>query len=124
MHPLSTGMRTAIQYWERRRLVYNLALVPPTLLGYLPGAGLSVAIGDHRYLSILEVGALFLVAALGANICYSFAYAMEFLFATDVPASRWIRIGRPLALTVGILFAMALALVGGRNIAILQYSFR
>lgn len=112
--------REAVRYWEKRRLWYNLALIVPALLGYAP-SGLSAAIGDAPQLSSTAVFSFFALSALGANICYSFAYALEFIFATENPASRWLTIGRRLCLVAGILFAMVLAFIGGRNIHIMEY---
>jgi hypothetical protein len=114
--------QAAIRYWERRRIIYNLALVPPALFSYFIRAGASAGIGDSRHLSTISVIGLFLLSAFGANVCYTFAYALEFFFASDVPDSRWSRSGRTVVLIVGTLFAMFLALIGGRNIATMEYS--
>jgi hypothetical protein len=115
---------SAIRYWERRRIIYNVALIAPALYGYGLCAGISAGLGDVPHLGTGAVVGLFLASALGANICYTFAYVLEFLFGSDVPASRWIRWGRRVALVTGILFAIVLALIGGRNIAIMEYGFR
>ena len=112
--------RGATRYWERRRLWYNLVLVLPALLGYAPSE-LSAAIGDQQRMGPIGVAGLFLLAAVGANVCYSFAYTLEFLFATDDPGARWFRIGRRLSFVAGTLFAMVLAFIGGRNIHIMEY---
>jgi hypothetical protein len=114
--------RSAVCYWERRRIFYNLALVPPSFLTYMFGAGV-ISAGDpelHSYYVLL----LFALSALGANICYTFAYGLEFFFGTDDPSSRWLQFGRPLAFALGTAFAMLLAVIGGRNIAILKYYYR
>ena len=116
--------QSAIRYWERRRVIYNLALVPPALFGYFLCAGVSAGVGDLRHLSTASVIGLFLLSAFGANVCYTFAYLLEFFFGSDVPDSRWSRSGRTVALVAGTLFAMILALIGGRNIATMEYSFR
>jgi hypothetical protein len=113
----------ALRYWEKRRLWYNLALVPPALLGYAPSA-LSAAVGDQQRLGSAGVIGLFVLSAVGANVCYSGAYALEFFFATDDPHSRWLRSGRRFFFVAGILFGMGLAFIGGRNIHIMEYSFR
>ena len=111
---------TAVRYWERRRIIYNLALVPPALFSYMLTAGVAY-VGDphptlYRFLLLW-----FALSAIGANLCYSFAYALEFLFGSDEPASRWLRSGRTTAFVGGLLFAMFLALIGGRNIALMEY---
>ena len=64
------------------------------------------------------------MSAFGANVCYSFAYALEFLFGSDEPTSRWMRFGRTGTFVAGVLFAMLLALIGGRNIAGMEYYIR
>ena len=112
----------AIKYWERRRLIYNLVLIPPTLLGYLGASVLSAAVGDRPYFGIAMLGLLLGLSAIAANICYSFCYALEFLFSDDKPGSGWLEYGRTLAFVSGTLFAVMLAAVGGHNIAIMQYS--
>ena len=66
---------------------------------------------------------LFILSAIGANVCYSFAYALEFLFGSDDPASRWLRFGRNVAFISGLILAMLLAAVGGRNIALMEYLY-
>jgi hypothetical protein len=116
--------KTAIRYWERRRIFYNLALILPALFGYFLFAGVSAGVGDRRHLGTGAVLALFIVSAVGANACYSLGYALEFLFGSDAPDSRWLRLWRPLLIVLGTLFSMLLALVGGRNIAVMEYSFR
>lgn len=116
--------KATIRYWERRRIYYNLALVLPALFGYGIFAGFSAGVGDPRHFGSGIVCGLFLLATVGANICYSFGYALEFLFGSDDPNSSWIGIWRPLLIVVGTLFAMTLAVIGGRNIALIEYSLR
>lgn len=118
-----TFRRGALRYWEKRRLWYNLALILPTLLGYAPSE-VSAAVGDPPRLSSAAVFGLFALSALGANICYSFAYALEFIFATEDPTSRWLAFGRRFFFVAGVLFAMMLAFIGGRNIHIMEYYYR
>lgn len=78
-------------------------------------------LGDAPQLSSAAVFGLFALSALGANICYSFAYALEFIFATEDPTSRWFTVGRRLCFVAGALFAMMLAFVVGRNIHVIEY---
>jgi len=107
--------KTAIRYWERRRIIYNLALVLPALLGYAIADTFNWVGDAHetRYEFVLFWLGL---SAFGANICYSFAYALEFFFG-DTPTSRW----RTGAFVGGVLLAMSLAFIGGRNIANMEY---
>lgn len=123
MHDYHTFRKSAIRYWERRRIIYNLALVPPSAFSYMLLAGVSRAGDDygwHPYYMVF----LFASSAFAANICYSFAYALEFLFGSDDKSSRWMRFGRTTAFVVGVLFSMLLALVGGRNIALIEFHYR
>src|SRR5882762_8426315 len=111
---------TAIRCWERRRIIYNLALVPPTFFGY----GLTDTlnwVGDPHETHYSFILPWFALSALGANICFSFAYALEFLFDSDEPTSWWMRYGRTTVFVGGVLFAMLLALIGGRNIAEIEW---
>jgi hypothetical protein len=111
---------SAIRYWERRRIFYNLALVPPAFFSYVLSAGV-IYVGDpHRSYYFYVLG-LFAASALGANVCYSFAYALEFFFGSGNPESRWLRFGRTCIFSAGVLFAMVLALIGGRNIALIEF---
>jgi hypothetical protein len=120
MRDYITFRRTAIRYWERRRIIYNLALIPPALLAYLFTDTMNWVGDAHPILSWFLLF-WFALSAIGANICYSFAYVLEFLFGSDDPTSRWLRFGRTTAFAGGILFAIILALIGGRNIAIMEY---
>src|SRR5688572_30642045 len=111
---------TAIRYWERRRVIYNLALLLPAWFAYGFVDNLNWVGGPHetQYSYILP---WFALSAIGANICYSFAYALEFLFGSDDPTSGWMRYGRTTAFIGGVVLAMLLACVGGRNIAMIEY---
>ena len=92
--------KTAVRYWERRRIIYNAALVLPALFGF----GLNDTLlwgGDPHPIHYSYILPWFALSALGANICYSFAYVMEFLFGKDDPASTWLRSGRTTAFVGG-----------------------
>jgi hypothetical protein len=110
----------AVRYWERRRIVYNLALLPPAWLAYGFVDNLNW-VGDPHEAQYSYILPLFALSALGANVCYSFAYALEFLFGRDEPNSAWMCYGRTTAFVGGVLFAMLLALIGGRNIAEMEW---
>jgi hypothetical protein len=115
--------RAAIRYWELRRVFYNLALIPPSLLAYLFTMGLLWAGDDpdfHYEFLVVSFG----LCALGANLCYSFAYVLEFIYGTDESDSRWLRYGRTTVFVGGLLFAIILALIGGRNIAEMEFHHR
>ena len=63
----------------------------------------------------------FALAAVGANLCYTFAYAAEFLFGSDEPTSRWLTFGRTAVFVCGTLASMALAFAGAGGIANAEY---
>jgi len=111
--------RAAIHYWETRRIFYNLALVPPTLLGLYLGSAHSTGMWMGTASALL----LFLLYVIAANICFTFAYAVEFLAGSDDERSWWRRFGRPAALVAGIVFGMLLALFGGSDYARVVHCF-
>lgn len=112
--------KKAIRYWERRRIFYNLAVVPPAFVGYALADTMNY-VGDPHVTHYGFVLLWLALSALGANVCYSFAYALEFFLGGPDGASRWLRFGRTTAFVGGVLFAMLLALIGGRNIADMEY---
>jgi hypothetical protein len=123
MRDFAAYRASTIRYWEKRRIIYNLALILPALFGYSTATELAATVGDRSYLGLLSLGALFLISAIAANISYSLCYTLEFLFGTDQPGAAWLRSRRRLILIAGTLFAMFLAVVGGRNIGMLEYQF-
>ena len=112
--------RIAIRYWERRRIIYNLLLIPPSFFAYMATAGLAY-VGDPHDTLYGFVLFWFLMSAIGANVCYSLAYALEFLLGNDDPASTWLRFGRRSIFFSGAALSIILALVGGRNIALMEF---
>jgi hypothetical protein len=110
-----------IRYWEKRRLAYNAALFLPALFGHTLMAGISEGLGEPSRYSAAPVLLMFILAAIGANVCYSLVYALEFLVAGSRWQRHWEKHGRVTLFVVGTFFAMFLALLGGRNIAIIQY---
>src|SRR6266571_1446114 len=98
-----TYKRTAIRYWERRRVVYNIALVPPSILAYLVQGGILHAHGTREN-HLWYVLILFSLSALAANLCYSFVYVLEFFLGSDTPASRWQQFGRFTVFILGTIF--------------------
>lgn len=116
----ATYKKSAIRYWERRRIFYNLALLPPAFFSYMIASALNWA-GNPPGVDVAYVLGLFAASAIGANICYSFAYIPEFFLGSDDSASRWLRFGRTMVFVLGVLFAMLLAFFGGANIAGMDY---
>ena len=122
MRDFDAYRKSAIRYWERCRIIYNVALLPPAFIGYILPAGISAGVGDEAQFGLGGVLLLFFLSAVGANICFSFVYSLEFLFGNDAPDSQWLPFWRPLLIVLGTLFAMLLAFFGGANIAIMEYS--
>ena len=122
MSSLAEKKKIAVSFWEKRRLVYNLMLVPAAFLGWGIYGAVSAGVDDQARMGTVGVLLLFLLSALGANICYSTVYALEFIFFSNADDSFWTRRGRTLVFFAGCAFAFGLAIVGGRNIAVLQYS--
>jgi hypothetical protein len=117
----STRKSDAIRYWEVRRIVWNLLLVPPALLSYLFDIEFAVGVDDHPAFGWPIVLAHFCFAALGANVCYSFAYVIEFWIQGSDRESGYHEHGRPLLFALGYLVEMGLSLLGGTAIAQLQF---
>jgi hypothetical protein len=118
MHDHHSFRQIAIGYWEKRRLWYNLALLPPSLFGYV------IMVDEAQKYHPIYVLMWFFLCAIGANICYSLAYAAEFIFGSDDPAPRWLRFGRDTIFVLGLLFSLVLALLGGRNISLMEFHYR
>ena len=114
--------KTAIRYWERRRILYNIALVPPALFSFAFTDTFNW-VGDPHTMHYWYILLLFALSAVGANLCYSLAYGLEFVFGNDDPTSNWLRCGRTWTFIWGTLFAMLLALIGGYNIAQLHWDY-
>ncbi|HUS37048.1 MAG TPA: hypothetical protein VM680_17010 [Verrucomicrobiae bacterium] len=113
--------REAVHYWEWRRIAYNAALVLPALLGFHSGATAAARTGLVRDGGTEMVILLFALWAIPANICYAFAYALEFLFGTEEESSWWLESGRSTAFVLGTLLAMAFALFGGIDVGWMMF---
>jgi len=111
----------AIRYWERRRPAYNLLLVLPALAGFLLRGEVPAGVGDQVKVGMVGIVVLFALSAIGANICYSFAYVLEFWLLTESGHPFWTKRGRSLVFVAGCLLAVSLAFVGGMQIAIIEY---
>jgi hypothetical protein len=121
MRDFPTFRTATIRYWEKRRIIYNLALVLPAHFGYFTATMLPGAVGDTSHIGPVGLAIMFGVGAVGANICYSFCYALEFLLGSDDLGAAWSRYGRRCILIAGVIFGIALAFLGGRNIGHLEY---
>ncbi len=121
MHDFPGYKRSAVRYCEWRRIIYNLLLVPPAVFSFMIIGGIEAGLGRVPVLTTSQVLIRFIGAAMGANICYSFAYVLEFWFGSDVPEPHWLRWSRTAALVAGVLHSMVLAALGGMGIAFRQY---
>jgi len=122
MHDFQLFKQNAVKYWERRRIIYNLALVLPGWFGFGITDTMNF-VGEVHEVHYAYVLWWFAWSAVGANVCYSFAYSAEFIFGSDDPTSRWLRFGRSATFVGGVLFAMLLALIGGYNIAMMHWNY-
>lgn len=113
--------KEAIRYWEKRRIIYNLLLIPPSLFSYFMGSSFAAGIGDPPLFGIAGVIILFVGSAISANICYSLVYVIEFLLADSNKESGWTQYGRPFVFICGCILGGFLALLGGKSIALSQY---
>jgi len=96
------ALSASLRYWEPRRLVFNLALFLVVATAFI--AGLPVS---KRALSAEPMLVLFILAVL-ANIAYCAAYIPDLALQFSSFRATWQRF-RWLLLTLGILFASALA---------------
>lgn len=85
-------VRSALVYWEPRRLVFNLVLLAVTLW---VSRGL---LGGHL--------AELVIACAGANVCYCAAYPLDLLSQWTGLGTRWLR---PLLLLCGCVLGAAMA---------------
>jgi hypothetical protein len=120
IHDFKTHKTLALSYWEKRRIVYNLCLIPAALGGFF-GYRYLVRGPLEPQMSLPVVAEYFLFCAIGANICYSFAYAVEFLLGADRPDSAWMTGGRTACFVAGLLLSVALAFVAAGSIATMVY---
>lgn len=111
----------AIKYWEKRRIVWNLLLVPPAILSYWLASGVAAGIGDPPAFDWPIIAIMFCFAAVGANICYSFAYVIEFWIQGTRAEVGYRQNGRTALFVLGCFLGMGLALSGGASIAQAQY---
>ena len=108
----------AIHYWEIRRWLWTLLLVPPALFAF--GFVIRAAMHEHQSLPAFgwfEVAVAFCFAAVGANLCYSFAYVVEFWIQGAAAEGGYLRYGRHMLFFLGCVLGVGLAMLGGLSIA-------
>lgn len=100
--------RDAVAYWEKRRIVYNFLLVPTSLVAWETSSELTYAIDDGTPARLTDPLVLFALVVLfiGANLCYTFVYALEFLFLAESPNKFWPNPGRTIFLILGCLLGI------------------
>lgn len=103
--------RTAIAYWEKRRIVYNVLMVPPSLIAWQISKEFTCYIDDQTPASMTDPAVMLALAVLciGANICYCFVYVLEFFFLADKPRRFWPAPGRTVFFVLGCLLGIWLA---------------
>jgi len=124
MESPSDHWRMPVRYWERRRIIYNLALTPPALIGWGVGGVLLIDGKDHPTdFGLLGLSMLFMLSAVGANVLYSLVYALEYFLGMGSRSTWWDRWGRTLVFGAGTVWGVILAFFGGREIALIQFGY-
>jgi len=102
--PQRAIIRETVQFWERRRLLYNAVLASIVLLGF--------ALAWPRSAEWVHRNALptFVESALLANLAYCAAYVVEWLFHFTRYRDTWKR-WRTALFVVGVLLASGLAVI-------------
>ena len=98
----------AIRYWERRRIIYLLLLIPPTVVGYMASQLFPQLIKKSSYADY-ELIAMLGAAFIGANIVYCFAYVIEFLTIGTKFRESYENQGRTILFIAGYLLGILLA---------------
>jgi hypothetical protein len=113
--------RKTLIYWEKRRVIYNLLLVPPAWLGWQVSREFTYHIDDRLPASFSEPYVIETVIYLlfMANVCFSMVYFIEILLASEREKRFWPKPGRAVLFVVGCILAMALAT---KNMSHLQTS--
>jgi hypothetical protein len=108
---LSDSKRKAIGYWEKRRIIFNLLLVPASWLAWQISSEFTYHIDDQTPASLTDPRVLVALVFLciSANICYSFVYVLEFFLLDENPTRFWPFPGRTIFLILGCILGMLLA---------------
>ena len=108
---LTPTRREAVQYWERRRIIYNAVLACIVVAGFVLAWPTSVSWFGPPALPV------FLQAAVLANVVYCVAYLVEWLFQLSPYRESWRRrrvvlfaagVGLASFLAAAIVFVIAL----------------
>tara|TARA_B100002052_G_C15321172_1_gene349818 strand:- start:66 stop:455 length:390 start_codon:yes stop_codon:yes gene_type:complete len=103
--------REALTYWEKRRILYNLLLVAAGWFGWTFSQSITYHIDDREPASVTnpEVIIALIILFVGANICYSTVYILEFFFMSEKKGKFWPFPGRTIFLILGCILGMMLA---------------
>jgi hypothetical protein len=115
-----TSRQAARRFWERGRVVYNVAILAVAWLEYSARTGPSAGAAGTPAITRAQVLGMFFTFAVGANLCYTLAYLTEKARATTSSAPR----GRLAIFLVVTLVAVAAAYAAGQAVAGLQYPDR
>jgi hypothetical protein len=92
-----------IRYWELRRIWYNAALVL-LVVGWIVGTWPHF----QPALTLDSLGKMIILAVI-ANVCYSTAYAVDFVVQASTYSPAWRRRWRAVLWIAGTLFALLVA---------------
>lgn len=103
--------REALAYWEKRRIIYNLLLIPPSWFSWGISQSFTYSIDDREPASLTDPMVILTLVTLfvGANLCYSVVYVLEFFFMSEKRGKLWPYPGRTIFLIAGCLLGMALS---------------
>jgi len=103
--------KSTVSYWEKRRLIYNLLLLPSALLGWNLSADFTYSIDDRIPASTGDPFVIrsVLYLLLLANVCYSMVYVLEVFMMSEKRKPFWPRGGRTVVFGIGCALGMLLA---------------
>src|SRR5262249_132310 len=102
MFSLSPTAREAVQYWERRRIIYNVVLACIVVAGFVISLPTSLTWFSRPALPAV------LQSPVAANVLYCAAYGIEWLFQLSPYRTSWPR-RRIILFLAGISLASFLA---------------
>jgi hypothetical protein len=98
----SDALKSAIRYWEPRRLIYNLALCLVVAVDFLAAWPDSKSlVGPETFRTLFWLGVL-------ANVSYGAAYAADLIVPLAITRAAWASL-RGCVLVLGTAFAAAIA---------------
>jgi len=116
--------RRAIRFWEIRRAIFCGVVALPAWFAHMLFSGIQAGLDYPQTGTALELTVRYAWAFVLLNICYTFAYAAEFLFRSENPSAFWPTAGRHLTFVPGLLLGCYFAFCAGAQIGIFEFSFR